>query len=398
MVLYSHSRISTFGQCPYRFKLKYIDKVRPETEQTVEAFMGSMVHEALEKLYKDVKFHKPVSLEELLVYYSALWAKNWNPAIVIVRKEYGQENYRSMGENYIADYYRRHYPFNQTKTLGLEQRITLDLDGSGKYKLQGYIDRLAYQEGGIYEIHDYKTSASMPMKEYLEEDRQLAIYALAVRKSYPNASQIKLIWHYLSANQDVVLEKTEEELEALRKAVISDIDRIESATEYPTKPDKICEWCEFRPMCPEWAHVARTEGMTLSDFLKEPGVSIVNRYAELSEKKKEIEGEMEAVKEKLLAFARENGVSNVAGSGYNAKIWSAEKLKFPGKNDPGRAAMEEFLRKAGLWDDVSCVDAFELSKMMDCPPWPAEIAKALEKFGRKELIERIYLRKKDGGE
>ena len=47
---------------------------------------------------------------------------------------------------------------------------------------------------------------------------------------------------------------------------------------------------------------------------------------------------------------------------------------------------------------MSCVDAFELSKMMDCPPWPAEIAKALEKFGRKELIERIYLRKKDGGE
>ena len=32
-------------------KLKYIDKVRPEIEQTIEAFMGSLVHSVLEKLY-----------------------------------------------------------------------------------------------------------------------------------------------------------------------------------------------------------------------------------------------------------------------------------------------------------------------------------------------------------
>ncbi|MCK4714329.1 MAG: PD-(D/E)XK nuclease family protein [Candidatus Aenigmarchaeota archaeon] len=28
MAMYSHSRISCFEQCPFKFKLKYIEKVR----------------------------------------------------------------------------------------------------------------------------------------------------------------------------------------------------------------------------------------------------------------------------------------------------------------------------------------------------------------------------------
>ncbi len=396
MVLYSHSRISTFLQCPYRFKLKYIDKVKPEVEQTVEAFMGSMVHETLEKLYKDAGFHKIPSKQELLMYYNAVWAKNWSDSIKIVRDGYSAANYRMMGEKYISDYYKRHYPFDKTKTVGLEQRVMIDLDGNGKYKLQGYIDRLAYLGDGKYEIHDYKTSSSLPLREYLREDRQLALYALAVLKSYPNAKDAKLVWHFLKFDEDIVIQKTKEELDELRKSVISDIERIEKAKDYSTCVSSLCDWCEFREMCPEHAHVAKTEKLSVKDFLKDSGVTLVNKYAELSEKKAAIENEMDDVKERIFAFAKENGVSVVAGSGHNAKIWSAEKLRFPGKNDDGRQALEDFLRKAGVWDDVSTVDAFELSKLMDNPPWPEEIAKAVEKFGRRELIERLYLRKTDG--
>ncbi len=393
MVLYSHSRISTFQQCPYRFKLKYIDKVKPEVEQTVEAFMGTIVHDTLEKLYKDAGFHKLPSKQELLMYYNALWAKNWSKAIAVVRKDYSPENYRMMGEKYVADYYGRHYPFDQAKTVGLEQRILIDLDGDGRYKLQGYIDRLAYLGDGSYEIHDYKTSSRLPLREYLKEDRQLALYALAVLKNYPNAKDAKLVWHFLKFDEDIVLKKTEEELEELRKSVISDIREIESAREYPTKTSTLCDWCEFRPVCPEWAHVVRTESMSLKDFVKDDGVALVNSYAELTEKKKEIEERMDEIKARLIAFARDSGVTTVAGSGQSARIWSAEKYRFPGKDEPGRADLESFIEKAGLWKDVSSLDTFALSRMLDKPPWPKEIADAVASFGRKELIERVYLRK-----
>ncbi len=395
MVLYSHSRISTFLNCPYRFKLKYIEKIRPEIEQSVEAFLGSTVHETMEKLYRDMKFQKIATLKELISYFRDQWEKNWSPSILIVRKDYKPENYMKMGEKFITDYYNTHKPFDQTKTVGLEQRIVIDLNRNGKYKLQGYIDRLALTDDGTYEIHDYKTNSSLPLKEYLEEDRQLALYALAVKDSYPNARKIRLVWHFLSFNQDVMLEKTNEELEKLKLSVISDIERIESAKDFPTKKSNLCEWCEFRSMCPEWAHIARTEGLSLKNFLKEPGVSLVNRYAELTAKRKEIDAEMDAVKEKLTEFAKENKVTTVGGSGYAARIWSAEKFKFPGKNDEGRADLEDFLNKAGLMKDVAALDTFLLSNKMEDTDWPEEIKNAVAKFGRKELIERIYLRKKN---
>jgi ATP-dependent helicase/DNAse subunit B len=48
MAIYSHSRISTFEQCRYKYKLQYIDKVKVDVPTTVEAFMGGLVHKALE--------------------------------------------------------------------------------------------------------------------------------------------------------------------------------------------------------------------------------------------------------------------------------------------------------------------------------------------------------------
>ena len=54
-MIYSHSSISTFKQCPLKFKMKYIDRVKPDFKQTIEAFMGGIVHEVLEEMYAKVK-------------------------------------------------------------------------------------------------------------------------------------------------------------------------------------------------------------------------------------------------------------------------------------------------------------------------------------------------------
>ena len=184
MTLYSHSRISCFESCPFKYKLKYIDKVRPEIEQTIEAFMGSIVHKTMEKLYRDLRYFKMSTLPELLQFYNEEWRKSWNKAILLVRRDYTPENYRQMGEGFVRTYYETHHPFNQAKTVGLEQRILIDLADNGKFMLQGYMDRLACTDDNTYEIHDYKTNSTLPLKQYLEEDRQLALYAMAVKKSY----------------------------------------------------------------------------------------------------------------------------------------------------------------------------------------------------------------------
>ncbi|MDO8628081.1 MAG: PD-(D/E)XK nuclease family protein, partial [Candidatus Diapherotrites archaeon] len=163
MTLYSHSRLSSFEQCPQKFKFAYIDGLERD-EETIEAFMGSRVHETLEKLYQDLRFQKLNSLEELLGFYNSEWEKNWNENVKIVRADYSKENFREMGQKYLSGYYETHKPFDASKTIALEERVLVSIsDGSGTiHKLQGYIDRLAYLGNGFYEIHDYKTAFSLP--------------------------------------------------------------------------------------------------------------------------------------------------------------------------------------------------------------------------------------------
>src|SRR3989338_6446963 len=104
MATYSHSRLGTFQQCKYKYKLQYIDKIKTDLE-SIEVFMGKCVHETLEKLYKDLKFQKLNSKEELIQFFESLWDNKWHDKVFIVKKEYSAKNYREIGKKFIADYY-----------------------------------------------------------------------------------------------------------------------------------------------------------------------------------------------------------------------------------------------------------------------------------------------------
>ena len=51
MAAYSHSRLGTFESCPRKYWYAYIGKPEIETVDSVEAFLGTRVHESLEELY-----------------------------------------------------------------------------------------------------------------------------------------------------------------------------------------------------------------------------------------------------------------------------------------------------------------------------------------------------------
>ena len=382
--LYSHSRLSCFEQCPLKFKFSYIDKIETEIEETVEAFLGSRVHEALEKLYKDLKFQKLNMLNELLDFFNSEWKKNWNDAIVIVRDEYSQENYRKMGEKFISDYYERYKPFNHTRTIALETQRTIDLNE--KYKIHIRIDRLAITNSTIYEIHDYKTSNSLPTQEDLDDDRQLAIYAYGIKKMYPDAKKIKLIWHYLAFDKEMSSERTEEQLESLKKEVIKLIEIIEAESEFPPKLSTLCDWCEFQGICPEWKHKFKTEKLEPNEYLKENGVNLVNKFAEAKEQCDKLSERVEKIREALIEYAKKEKVSAIFGSDVTASVKSYPKLSFPKKYDKNQQEFFEAVKKVGLWDALAVVDVYELSKMINNREIHPDLIKLLSKFIDKENI------------
>jgi hypothetical protein len=148
------------------------------------------------------------SVDELLAYYFNMWHKNWHPAVVISKPDLTADHYRARGEELIRKYYRRNAPFNTDLTIGTEMRLDFSLDDSKKYRLVGYMDRLSKTADGTHVIHDYKTSASLPAQQAIDGDRQLGLYHIGVQKKWPHIDNIKLVWHYLDFETELVSSRT----------------------------------------------------------------------------------------------------------------------------------------------------------------------------------------------
>lgn len=249
MVIYSHSRLSSFEQCPLKFKFRYIDKIKPEIEETIESFLGHQIHETLRFIYEEIVKGISIKLDDVLKHFIKIWKKDFNNEIRIVKQKYNAEHYFHKGIKFLIDYFVKNSPFKDN-TIATEKRIVIDLDPEGKYKLQGYIDRLVYnKESNIYEIHDYKTSGFLNSQEELDKDRQLALYAIGIKNNFDNVKDVHLIWHFLAFNKKIISKRTEQEFEKLKQEIIELIDKIESTTEFLPNPSKLCNWCEFSNNC-----------------------------------------------------------------------------------------------------------------------------------------------------
>ena len=53
MTDHSHTKLSIFRNYRCKYKLQYIDKIKVDRTKSIESFLGSRVHEALEELYRD---------------------------------------------------------------------------------------------------------------------------------------------------------------------------------------------------------------------------------------------------------------------------------------------------------------------------------------------------------
>jgi putative RecB family exonuclease len=250
---YSHSKLSTFENCPRQYEYRYVLKVKCDREG-IEAFTGKRVHEILERLYHHVGRHgRPPSLRQVLERFYKDWQLRWSDSIEIVRDDLTAEDYSERGRRCLENYYRAHYPFDREETVALECKIDLKLDSDGRYRARGIIDRLVRTAPGCYEVHDYKTGASLPPRARLESDRQLALYQIGVEQRYDDAESVDLVWHYLLFNKTLRSRRTPDQLQCLREETIGLIDTIQSASTYPSRPGPLCRWCDYKDICPDAA-------------------------------------------------------------------------------------------------------------------------------------------------
>ena len=252
MAIYSHSRLSTYEQCPQKYKFKYIDKTEPDFEKSIESHLGKCVHDALEWLYKEVLKGRTPALDEVIERYTNTWQKNYKETFLIVRKECQPEDYFNKGIKFLVEYYLKNYPFKDG-TIAVEKELIINLHKDSEHKIIGYVDRLVYnKERDEYEIHDYKTGNTIPDRAKFELDRQLGIYGLGIKQLFGYDKRILLVWHYLDHNLKVYSQRTDLQYEQLKKEILNLIHEVEKTTVFPTNKSSLCDWCEFKSKCPAW--------------------------------------------------------------------------------------------------------------------------------------------------
>lgn len=400
--VYSQSRLGSFDDCRLKYKYHYIDHIESDIK-TIEAFRGSMVHKVLEELYKLVKAGTVKPLEWAVGLYDDTWKKNYHTGIKIVKKGVTLDGYYQKGKEAVINYYECYSPFDQAKVVDTERKIRFTLrNGTEEYAFLGILDRLDWNDKAqIFEIHDYKTTSSLMTQQEADTDWQLGLYHIALKEKWPDIKDVKLIWHSLLFNKEVISSRTEVQLDLLQKEVIDEIKKVEECTEFPPKKSALCDWCEYQAMCPAWKHPKAMEELSVNEYKKDPGVMLVSKYADFENKKKEfkekvveIELEQSKLEEAAIEFAEKNKIAIIDGPENQLKVDIKEELRAPTKTEDAQSwqGLRDALIKEGKYNEVSTVNNNMLNYRIRI--WPKEFLKKIEAFLKRQITKSVKLIKK----
>jgi RecB family exonuclease len=324
---FSPSKLSVYQNCPRRYQYRYVDKISRQ-RKTPETVVGVAVHSAFEELYELAGGGKVLPLEDLLAVYEREFAEGWDETVVEKDARFAREDWRKVGADCVRLYYEGHAPFTADRTVAIEKRVGFPITVDGReYRIEGFVDRLALAPDGAFEIVDYKTAKSLPNQEHADEDWQLALYELAVRREWPDTKEVRLKWHYVRHGKTLVSVRSEAQREKLLADVTALISRIKHDHEFKTNKTVLCDWCEYRDLCPEFSDGIRVAALSAAQRKLDDSVKLVADFARAEDQRKRLKGELKAVemeldriKADIAATAEAKGVASVAGAGASASV------------------------------------------------------------------------------
>lgn len=252
----SPSRAKDYVNCPKAFYYKTIER-RP-TKNTVENTRGTLAHDALENLFKLPREER--TPERAHEFIEPAWDRLKEKDSYKDVAEPGSAEERRMlayAREMVSNYFNIENP--QSFDAGaLEYHAEAQV---GDVTLHGYIDRLdkAVIPGlgeEKYLISDYK-SGKLPRPRYVDDAFfAMRIYALLLfEETGEMPHMLRLIYLKGKTAQEAVYRVivTPELLERARRDVENIWKRIRMSAasgEWPTKTGPLCNFCDFKPICP----------------------------------------------------------------------------------------------------------------------------------------------------
>lgn len=404
---FSPSKLGVYQNCPRRYQYRYVDKIS-RARKTPETVVGVAVHSTFEELYALVTGGKVPSLEELQDAYRREFETGWDATVVQKDGRFAKDDWRKVGGDCVELYYRAHHPFSSDRTIAIEKRVGFPILVDGhEYRIEGFVDRLALAPDGAFEIVDYKTAKSLPNQAHADEDWQLALYELAVRREWPDTKQVRLKWHYVRHGKTLVSIRDD----AARAKLLADAGALISAIKrdhvFEPRPGPLCDWCEYRDLCPIFADEIRVAALPPAERSKDSGVKLVASYAEIEDRRKllkdelkTVEAEREKIEGDIVAWAEAAGVAVVAGERAQASVVIKDEMHLPTKTGEGErhAELEAEARKTPLWPDVARLDGHALLDGLKARRWTGgllSLAEALvARYGHRVRKRTVRLKRR----
>lgn len=243
----SPSSISTFRQCPLKFKYSKIDGLPDSpTDATV---LGNFVHEVLETMYALPREQRTQETAKALA--RQLWSDSWGEkAASLIHTDKELNFFRWTAWWCIENLWRLEDPIN-TSPWAIEEHVEGEVGG---IRLHGFIDRLFYEDG-VAKISDYKTGKTPKPKYMGDKFFQLIIYSQLLESIdiIPDSMSLELLYlkDGVRFEKTVTAEDVAEVVEVVQE-VREGIDARCKSGEFEPNKSILCNWCGYRRICPAW--------------------------------------------------------------------------------------------------------------------------------------------------
>lgn len=363
----SYSALDTYLQCPQKYKFQEVDRIRAPKSR--EAIFGTAVHSALNFMFKSSPLFP--TLDEVVDHFRQKW-----PGLEVLNREVENDPLKICwtereekvlfedGVRLIKRFYEKNAPWNFT-VLELESRFEVALadEKTGEtHILAGIIDRIDKAPEG-YEIIDYKTGKKMPSQDSLKNNLQLSLYSLGLQKRWPhlNIEDIKLSLYFLKHEEKLSTKIDREAVQKTKNHVLATIaeiqDRLRSGKEFEPMPSPLCNWCNFRPICPAWRHLYRK-----TEILNpESEIEIEKTIKDFFEIKKDLkikEEKLDRLQEQIKDYMDKENLTRLFDEAGTISKKTNQRFEYDW------ARVKTVLTNFGKWEDVLKADETKLKKIL----------------------------------
>lgn len=247
---YSYSKISCYGQCKFKFKLKYLDKNFLFSANIATDF-GSLVHSIEEDIAKAIQAEQPINyiaLKNKFIIESRKLALKYPTEFFATDKSgrtYQEKVYLYLDSAiYRLERYIKQHP--ELRIIGIEQKFEYDYDGV--HSFNGSIDRafININTNDII-IQDIKTWAVPAQNSELKAPLQFAVYTMAAEKLW-GVPYNQIRCEYDLPLCDITQAAQSEDLVADGRPELDKLFKGIHDNNFRPTVSALCHWCEYNPL------------------------------------------------------------------------------------------------------------------------------------------------------